>query len=150
MQKITCMINFLKSFWKSIFWAILVVVLSTLSGNKVDEIPFMNLPHADKVAHFLLYFVFATLFIHDLIHYKRLNRLQKQILFIALLVIISYGGLMELLQGGIKSIHRSEDLFDFMANSFGAVAAAIIFRFTDPILVKIDQLIIRQPNRDFP
>lgn len=142
------MTNFFKSFWKSIFWAILVVILSTLSGNKVDEIPFMTLPHADKVAHFMLYFVFATLFIHDVIHYKKLNRLQKQILFISLLVIISYGGLMELLQGGIKSIHRSEDIFDFMANSLGAIAAAIVFRFTDPILVRLDKLFIKLPNRD--
>ena len=137
-------LNFLKSFWKTALWAIFVIIASLLSGNKVNEIPLMTLPYADKVAHFILYFIFASLLIHDVIHYKNLNRLQKRIIFLSLLIIISYGGIMELLQGGIKELHRSEDINDFIANSFGAIMAAFLFRVVDPLLVKIDRLFIKQ------
>lgn len=128
--------RFVKSFWKTILWALIVLVLSTMSGKKVEEIPFMNIPNMDKVAHFGMYFILTFLLLFDFSRLKSDKTPGKKVILITLLLAIFFGGSMELLQE-IPSLQRSTDIKDFMANSIGAFSAALSFRYIEGKITKL-------------
>ena len=39
----------------SIIWAIIILILSGLSGDTVNKISFINIPHFDKIVHAILF-----------------------------------------------------------------------------------------------
>ncbi|HEY4788504.1 MAG TPA: VanZ family protein [Bacteroidales bacterium] len=125
-----------KSFWKVILWAVVVLLLSTMSGEKVNEIPLMQIPNMDKVAHFGMYFVFTFLLLFDWARYKSKALSWKQIIIYSLILVIAYGGMMELLQE-IHTLHRSTDIKDFMANSAGAFTAALCYKYVSALFEKV-------------
>jgi glycopeptide antibiotics resistance protein len=135
--------NFIKSFWKTILWAIVVVMLSLMKSEALPHIRWFQFPYFDKVVHFILYFVFATFLIHDFLHYSNIKLKHWQIVAASIFIVVGYGGFLEVLQR-IPSLHRSTDFFDFLANTSGAVVAAALYRFIEPLLTKINNLFIRQ------
>jgi VanZ family protein len=134
--------KFITSFWKTTIWASVVLVLS-LSSGKNFQLPFWLLfPYIDKAVHFIMYFVFALVLIHDTQHYSKIRLNHGYIILIAVLIVIGWGGFLEILQR-IPSIHRSSDFFDFLANTVGAVVAALLYRLFEPLLNKINNIIIK-------
>jgi VanZ family protein len=133
------------SFWKPIVWAMVVLFLSLLSGNVVNEASLMQIPHIDKVAHFGMYFVFTFLLIWDFSRYKEKNMSWKKIIFYSILIAVAFGGSMELFQE-IHTLHRSTDIKDFIANSAGACTAAVVFRSIDTLYTKM--MILIKPKSD--
>ena len=111
------------SYWKVILWAIIVLILSSISGNKINEIPMSRIPHIDKVAHFTMYFVLTILLISSL--YKQEKKI-KYYKIASLLTAVIYGGLIEILQSSIFK-NRSGDLYDFAFNVIGAIMGLILF-----------------------
>ena len=128
--------KFIISFWKTISWVCIVIFLSLSSGDNLPHPSWMMFPHVDKVVHFFMYFVFALVLIHDLQYYNKIRLKRRQIILISVLIVISWGGLLEILQG-IPSIHRSCDFFDFLANTIGTVVASVSYRILEPLLNKI-------------
>jgi VanZ family protein len=116
-----------KSFWKPMVWSAIVLILSAMSGEKVNEIGLLQIPYMDKVCHFGMYFTLTFLLLFD---FKRLNNEKYswlQVIFFSLCIAIAYGGTMEILQI-IPRLHRSSDFYDFLANSSGAIAAVFAFK----------------------
>ena len=130
-------------------YALLVLFLSTIKGENVDKIPFMQIQNMDKVAHFGLYFVFTMMILFDFTHYKGKTISWKQIIFYSLVFAISFGGMMELLQE-IYSLHRSTDITDFLANSVGAVSAVFCYKYVNGLINKLQAVIIRPGKNYFP
>jgi VanZ family protein len=128
--------KFIISFWKTIIWACIVIFLSLSSGDNLPHPSWMMFPNVDKVVHFFMYFIFALVLIHDLHYYSKIRLKRRQIILISVLIVISWGGLLEILQG-IPSIHRSCDFFDFLANTIGTVVASVSYRILEPLLNKI-------------
>jgi VanZ family protein len=119
--------NFIKSFWKTITWAIIVLILSAITGETVKELGEVHIPHFDKFVHFGMYFTFTFLMINDVIRsYGSKYSILQIIIFCASIAII-YGGSMEFLQS-IPELHRTKDFHDFLANSFGALTAGIFYK----------------------
>jgi len=135
----------LKSFWKPITWAIVVLFLSTLSGRKVEELPLANIPHMDKVIHFGMYFIFTFLLLLDLSRYLRKIVSWKQIILFSTIAAIAYGGLMEILQE-IPSIHRDTDIKDFLANSAGVGCAVLFYKYLSAAYNKLTSIFIKREN----
>ena len=135
----------IKSFWKPLLWAVIVIGLSTMSGKKVSEIPFMGIPHMDKIAHFGMYFVFTFLMLYDFSRYKMKNIAWKKIIGISIIVAIAFGGSMELLQE-VPSLERSTDIKDFIANSLGAICAVLSYKYINGILTKLSTIFIKPGN----
>jgi VanZ family protein len=100
----------------------------------------MQIPHIDKVAHFGMYFVFTFLLIWDFSAYKEKHVSWMKVFFYSIFIAIAFGGIMELLQEA-RTLHRSTDIKDFIANSAGACTAAISFRFVEILCTKIMILI---------
>jgi len=121
--------KFITSFWKTIIWAGIVLFLSLASGDNLPHPRWLMLPHIDKVVHFIMYFIFALVLIHDL---KRSGKMRphysrNKIILISVLIVITWGGILEILQQ-IPAIHRNGDFSDVLANAAGAALAAAFYR----------------------
>jgi len=91
-------------------------VIAILSLSPLPELP--EMAGGDKLHHFAAYALFALL--------SMLSRKTHRGILITLLIIITYGGLIELLQ---PYINRYRELGDFLANSAGAFTGCVIAYF---------------------
>lgn len=123
-------------------WACLVLFLSLFSANKLPSPSWLMFPHVDKVAHFVMYFVFALVLIHDSQHYGKIKLKHGYIILISVFVVIGWGGFLEILQR-IPSIHRNSDFFDFLANTAGAVVASVLYGIFEPLLNRINNMMMK-------
>ncbi|NOZ47971.1 MAG: glycine cleavage system protein H [Chlorobi bacterium] len=116
-------------FWKTITWAIIVFILSSLPGSDFDEVPFFNIPYFDKLVHFGMYAVLTFIFLFELNNnsFSTLPKI-KAIVLIGF-VSISYGLLLEILQKYLFT-ERSAELADFIANTIGCLVAIFAFLTT--------------------
>lgn len=137
--------HIITSFWKPIVWALVVTFLSLISGDEVNKIKLMHIPHLDKAAHFGMYFVFTFLLIWDYSRYKAKSISWRKIIAYSLMISIMFGGVMELFQE-IHSFRRNSSVKDFIANSAGAICAAIAFRTLYAIASKLSFVI--KPKND--
>lgn len=104
----------------ALVWTLVVTILTLLPGKDLPEVQLVNF---DKFAHFGVFFLLEWLYLR----WKTWGpNLGLSVVSISLIV-ISYGGLIEILQGTLYT-DRYADLFDFIANASGAFAALIVFR----------------------
>lgn len=103
----------------AITWTCVVTVLTLLPGK---DLPQVNVVNFDKFAHLGVFFLMNFLYLR----WKQFGpTLQLSARTITLLV-IAYGGLIELLQGTFYT-DRFADWYDFLANATGAGMAYLTF-----------------------
>ncbi|PIF00848.1 MAG: hypothetical protein CR994_04145 [Maribacter sp.] len=103
---------------------VLVTFLS-LYPFEGDGLPYFSIPYADKIVHFIFYFVAITLGSLYIVSLKcqRAETLVK--VKILSLLLIAFGMLIEVIQGTLTT-SRSGDVFDAMANSIGVAMGFVI------------------------
>jgi VanZ family protein len=115
---------------------IVIVFLSLLPGTDIPTPSFLRIPYFDKIVHFFMYFIFALLIIYGYLKYTKGN-LRKKHIIISFIIVVFWGGLMELLQGIFQfSLGRSMDLIDFIANLTGSLVAILTFYITSKFWLK--------------
>jgi VanZ family protein len=110
---------FLKHTKWAILWAIVILILCGIPGRDIPHISFLELLSFDKFVHAGIFFVLAVLCIRGFTLQTTFPLLQRNARWLALLICITYGGSLEIMQGTLFA-ERSADIFDFIANSFGA------------------------------
>jgi VanZ family protein len=98
------------------FWFVLAYI-SLLVLGILSLIPAPDIGGSDKFAHFLSYAVLSAWF--------SLLVKQRKSLWLILFGLISYGLLLELLQGFTS--YRSEDMADAVANSLGVITGLAFY-----------------------
>lgn len=106
----------------AIIYMIALLVLSNMSGNQAKELSFLEFFQADKVYHILAYMVLSFLLIRSV----SVNHSSKA-LFWSLIISISYGIAMELMQYGLF-MGRHFEILDIIANIIGAILGVTIYR----------------------
>jgi VanZ family protein len=103
----------------TIFYVGCIVALSLLPNNDFPRIELFE--GADKVVHFLMYFIFSLLFCWTTKTESNYSRL-----FFIIPVTIGWGIFMEFMQ---LSMHqgRSFSVFDILANSLGVISGTLIY-----------------------
>lgn len=103
--------------------ATIYIILITLLSLLKLSIPEVNpkILGFDKIVHFCFYFGFNALIIITLIAYK-VKSVNKWLILTTLIAIL-YGVAIEFIQ---KYVDRDFDIYDIVANSIGAISAAII------------------------
>lgn len=107
--------------WLVYIWIIIILVISTVPIRSIRSDGDVFLPHADKVVHFLMYFVFQILLMNHNLQFGR--KASKAVLFI---MSFGYGFLLECIQGYFL-VERAFDNYDIIANITGALAGSIFF-----------------------
>lgn len=137
----------IRKFWKTIGWAVLVLLLSAWSGEKINQIiALMPIPNVDKLAHFGMYFVFTFLLMFDFNHLKDRTFPVFQIIIFSIAAAVAYGGAMEILQS-LPKLHRTTDIFDFLANTTGSLTAVLLYRPINMILNRISSTVTKPPQK---
>ncbi len=117
------------------FWGLVLLILSGFPGNNIHNISVLEFDHADKVAHFIMYFIFCFLLIYCF--NKSYGKPTLLIFIYAFAISTTYGILMELLQHYVF-INRSGNIYDILANSAGALTAVGAFRPLTKLFKKIN------------
>jgi VanZ family protein len=110
-----------------IFWVPLVawfLVIHNFSATPSTDLPKVSIPFADKIFHMVEYFVLGVLTIRAFDKSEFKVSLAK-LAVLAIIIALCYGGFDELYQRTRPD--RSCDIFDFMADSLGAIAGVIIY-----------------------
>jgi VanZ family protein len=106
----------------ALLWALLIFILCSLPGHDIPHISFLELLEFDKFIHAGIFFVLMLFMTRGLLLQERFPVLQKDPRLFSLLICIAYGGALELMQGAFF-VERTADIYDFIANSFGALLA---------------------------
>lgn len=109
----------------SLLWTIFILIGSITSGDTIDKISWINIPHFDKIVHFIWYSV-LYLFWYSWLIMKYTNCVNLNCRIFLVFIIILYGLLMELLQM-FFAYQRSFELYDILINSIGTCSALILF-----------------------
>lgn len=104
-----------------VFYATCVLILSLLPPSDLPKVSLF--PEADKVIHFLMYFLFSGIGCWTL-----RAELKKRNYYLNAFIAVGWGILMEILQ---LTMHagRSFSVFDILANIAGVTCGILTYRF---------------------
>lgn len=121
----------------AMLWALLILILCGIPGKDIPHISFLELLSFDKFVHAGIFFVLVLLTVRGFLLQSNFPQLKKLAKFIALLICIVYGGSLEIMQGTLF-VDRSADVFDFIANTFGAAMGVLLYDWMEKtFLLKI-------------
>jgi VanZ family protein len=111
-----------KSFFKIAFvsWLVFISFSSLFSFSGMVKTSRFNIPHADKVVHFVFYFVLAFLGVLATKQSVKGNANSHNVLLYTFLFASFYGILMEFFQYYFTQ-NRQGDILDVLANTLGAM-----------------------------
>ena len=122
-------------FWSALFWSGLIIFLCLI---KSSDIPQIAIPYLDKVIHTGLHFVFTLLWFFYF--KKQIGRLNNfKLLIISLVLSIIFGIAIELMQE-FFTVSRSADVFDVIANLFGASLAVVSIIYLNKYMGIFDKI----------
>jgi VanZ family protein len=118
--------KFLLSYYRSITIFLLILIASTIPSSEVKKVTWFSIPNFDKIVHLGMYFCFSFVLIFDISKHKP-DFSKLKIYSISVLVALSYGGLLEIIQGTLTK-SRSADIFDFLFNIAGALIGVAVWK----------------------
>ena len=121
--------------FSAIFWTGVILFLSL---ENAKNIPAINIPYLDKVIHAGFHFVFTILWFLYL-KKKFINANNVHLLFFTLIGSFVLGMAIELMQQYFTT-SRNADVFDILANLFGAFLAAVSIIMVNAINGLIDRI----------
>ena len=98
-----------------ILWALLIFISSSIPG---DDFPDVEIPMADKIVHFLIFFVFCALTHRAVKHQNRFPFLARHHLLSSVLLTVMYGMIDEAHQIFVPI--RSPSIRDLIADGLGS------------------------------
>ncbi|HEY6159876.1 MAG TPA: VanZ family protein [Bacteroidia bacterium] len=107
-------------------WAVLIFILCSIPGHDLPHVSFLELLQFDKFVHAGIFFVLMLLLTRGFLLLDDLPLLKRNAKIFALVICVSYGGSLEIMQGAFF-VDRTADIYDFIANSFGAGMAFICY-----------------------
>jgi len=90
--------------------------------------PGLDIPHADKLVHFVFYFVLVCLGVLAAKTVYRSNTELKKVLLYAVLFAFFYGIIIEVLQYAF-TVNRQGDIWDVLANATGALFGMFLVKY---------------------
>ena len=110
-----------------IFWVPLVAwffVIHNFSATPSKDLPYIGIPHADKIFHAVIYCILGLLLIRACDR-SNFNVSLAKMVFLAIIITICYGAYDEWFQRSVPG--RSCDLMDFLADSAGSMAGIFCY-----------------------
>lgn len=108
------------NYWKSIFVALCIMILSFAGANNFSEIPTFQLTYPDKIVHLIMYAVLALALMID---YRRSTKTNRYSIYFVLCCFASpviFGGVIEIVQSAYFP-PRTGDWFDWLADIAGVL-----------------------------
>ncbi|QNF31710.1 VanZ family protein [Adhaeribacter swui] len=111
----------------AVIWASIILVLTLLPPQALPKVPDWSLISINSLAHLFVFLIWSFLILFGYYRSKS-NLVTRNInsIIITLLLAVSYGALIELLQG-LMRLGRQPDIADIYFNTIGAVLGIIFF-----------------------
>jgi VanZ family protein len=119
---------FLKTFWKPLSWAIIIIILSVMPTDKIDGRVLSVVPYQDKIMHFIFYGIFSFLLLRALLVRFKKSKSVWSLALVTFLTIFIFGLSLEIIQAKFTS-YRQGDLFDMVSNLVGCIFAILLVLF---------------------
>jgi len=116
----------MKHLWYPLLWFLVILVLCATPGKDIPHISFLEMLAFDKWVHAGIFLILVLLMIRGF-RLQRTGWLFSNATIFTLVFSIAYGGILEILQGAVFE-DRSADVYDFVANSVGAIAGVVLYR----------------------
>jgi hypothetical protein len=121
----------------AMLWALVILILCGIPGKDIPHISLLELLSFDKFVHASIFFVLILLTVRGFSIQTDFSFLATSPRLIAFILCVTYGGLLEIMQGTIIE-GRTASIFDFIANTFGCTMGLIFYNWFDKkILTKI-------------
>ena len=114
----------------TILYSIALTVVCLIDLNGVIEV---KISSGDKIFHSLSYVVLTFLWYYTLYYNLKFNKGES--LIYAVVISIIFGIVIEVLQETVTT-YRSSDIIDILANSFGAILAAVVIAIKNKYILK--------------
>jgi VanZ family protein len=112
----------------SVVWSLIILWIICMPGSTIPKVPFVNIPHFDKLVHAAIFAVFAFLLNFGL--YRQENPfLKKHHYTISLIIGVIYGLGTEWIQLNFIP-GRSGEFFDWVADIAGTISGILMFHLT--------------------
>jgi len=110
-------------------WLAFVTYSSLTSFSDIDTESFgFEIPHADKIVHFIFYATASFLGVFFLREQRRWSVKLRKALVLMFFLTVAYGIIIEVLQYSYTT-SREGDVFDAIANSFGSFCGILASSF---------------------
>ena len=129
--------RFLKGFYKSLIWGLIILFICLIPSNKVDNVRLFNFDHFDKIVHFLFYYILTLIFYADIFKYFKAPGKKYFIYLYVVLIPLFWGIIIELLQYYVVA-SREGSIFDIAANICGIIAGSFTVLILRNYLPKSD------------
>ena len=123
---------FIKRYYRSILIGILILWLSLSGGQSLVPGDFLSIPYVDKIGHFIMYALFSGMLLLD----SCLWQSSRSVRYVVLVIPVSFGALMEVLQYLVTKSRQAEAL-DLVADILGIGAGVVGALVVRSILKKI-------------
>lgn len=117
---------FLRYHLPTLLWAIFIMVICAIPGNRIPKLSFLEWLKPDKIVHLLVFGLLSILLLRSFLNTGAIYPDEKKIAIIAIIICILYGALVEVLQYFVF-INRSGDLRDALANTIGVFIGLWIY-----------------------
>lgn len=107
-------------------WVLFVTILSLFSFSGIED-EGLEIPHIDKITHFIFYFFFVVFGYFFLVEKSRREILSLTTILKLVAVGICYGALMETLQW-LMPYNRMAEIWDALANATGAILGGLLIK----------------------
>jgi VanZ family protein len=126
---------FLKHTKWAMLWALLIFILCAIPGQDLPHISFLELLAFDKWVHAGIFFVQMLLTSKAFIVQINFVALKNHAKLFSLAICIVYGASLEIMQQLVFD-DRTADLYDFIANTFGAVCGYIFYKYFNKFILE--------------
>jgi len=109
----------------SLLWAVIILILCGLPGSSLPNTGLSKIPYFDKIIHIGLYFPLSFFLTAEFSLSKR-SFLRKFAFVFTLLIVVFYGGLIELAQDYIF-VQRSAEWMDLSSDLIGGLFGISFF-----------------------
>lgn len=124
------MFSWMSAYRNSLLWAVVIALLCFSPGNGY---PRLSIPHLDKIVHFGLWAVLATLVVSESNPWRMRGAVTRRAQRLGLLLPAAYGVAVELVQA-LPQVRRGGSALDWLADVAGAVAAVLCYRLLNRFL----------------
>jgi glycopeptide antibiotics resistance protein len=119
----------------AMLWALIILVLCGIPGRDIPHISFLEILNFDKFVHAGIFFVLILLTVRGFLLQTNFIKLQQSAKLIAFIICVVFGGSLEILQGTLFE-GRTADVFDFVANSFGAILGLLMYNWVEKMFLE--------------
>lgn len=110
------------NYWRLLIWLIIMCYLLFMPASQLPSEPFLKISNFDKIVHFSIFFTLCLLFFRPIKYHT------PNFYFWAPLISLVIAAILESVQHTV-SASRHTDIYDFLANCAGILAATVFFRF---------------------